>query len=65
MRIHSGAHHWQHSENNMARNVLCAVEDGLREHDYVTRKRAKQARKAKRRPVTARQRSNPVKNPRR
>ncbi len=49
----------------MSRNVLCAVIDGLREHDYVTRKRAKQARRSKRRPVTARQKSNPIKNPRR
>ena len=49
----------------MAQNVLCAVADGLREHDYAIRKRAKQARKAKRRPITARQRNNPVKNPRR
>lgn len=48
----------------MSRNVFCAVADGLREHDYVIRKRAKQARGSKRRPVTARQRSNPVKNPR-
>ena len=46
----------------MARNVLCAVSEGLAEHDYVLRKRPK---RAKRRPVTARQRSNPVKNPRR
>jgi len=48
----------------MARNVLCAVEDALSEHDFVSRKRAKQSKRSKYRAVTARQRSNTRKNPR-